>query len=151
MENAFNPGNATALAADRFPLPLPPDRLLQQIAIEDLADIAATVIEHADTFTGQRIDLAGDELTGELAAAVVSRVAGRRFTFHRVPRDSLPDGMRMLFDWLDRVGHHIDIAGLRRRFTDVRWHRFEDWAAVHDWPGHEHRNEDSSVNREVRS
>jgi uncharacterized protein YbjT (DUF2867 family) len=69
MENAFNPWHLSAVAAGTFPLALPPDRLLQQLAIEDLAALAATVIERRDEFLGQRIELAGDELTGEQAAA----------------------------------------------------------------------------------
>jgi hypothetical protein len=59
--------------------------------------------------------------------------------------------MRALFDWLDRVGHHVDISALRRRFPDVRWHRFEQWAATQDWPSRERPDEDSAVDREARS
>jgi uncharacterized protein YbjT (DUF2867 family) len=150
MQNAFNPWNAAALAAGRFPLPLPPDRSLQQIAIEDVAAVAATVIEHPDAFAGQRIELAGDELTGEHAAAVLSGVTGWPFAFQEVPRDGLPGGMRALFDWLDRVGHHVDIPALRRRFPDVRWHRFEEWAATQDWPS-QRQHEGTAANREARS
>jgi uncharacterized protein YbjT (DUF2867 family) len=151
MQNAFNPWNAAALAAGRFPLALPPDRSLQQVAIEDLAAVATTIVEHRDAFTGERIELAGDEISGEQAAAVLSRLTGRRFGFQQVPRDSLPDGMRILFDWLDRVGHDVDIPALRRRFPGVHWHRFEHWAATQDWPGQDRRDEYSTVNREVRS
>jgi hypothetical protein len=39
----------------------------------------------------------------------------------------------MLFDWLDRVGHDVDIPALRRRFPEVRWQRFEGWAGKRDW------------------
>jgi uncharacterized protein YbjT (DUF2867 family) len=134
MDNAFNPWNAAALAAGRFPLALPPGRALQQIAIADLAAVAATVIEQRDAFAGERIELAADAITGAQAAAALSRVAGREFVFHEVPRESLPDGLRMLFDWLDRVGHDVDIPATRRRFPAVRWHSFERWAAKQDWP-----------------
>jgi uncharacterized protein YbjT (DUF2867 family) len=133
MENAFNPWNLRAVAAGTFPLALPPDRLLQQLAIEDLAAVAATVIERRDEFLGQRIELAGDELTGEQAAAAVSQVSGRRFAFAQVPLAGLAPGLRALFEWLSRLGHHVDIAGLRRGFPDVRWHTFEDWARTQDW------------------
>jgi uncharacterized protein YbjT (DUF2867 family) len=133
MENAFNPWNLNALAAGTFPLALPPDRLLQQLAIEDLAAVAATVIERRDDFLAQRIELAGDELTGEQAAAAVSQVSGRRFAFGRVPLAGLAPCLSALFEWLARVGHHVDITGLQRRFPDVRWHTFEDWARAQDW------------------
>jgi uncharacterized protein YbjT (DUF2867 family) len=135
MENAFNPWNMGALAADRFPLALPPDRPLQQVAIADVAAVAATVVSQPDGFAGQRIELAGDELTGNEAATALARVTGRPFAFHAVPRDTLPDGMRALFDWLDRGGQRVDMAALARRFADVRWQRFEQWAATRDWTG----------------
>jgi uncharacterized protein YbjT (DUF2867 family) len=133
MENAFNPWNAAALAAGRFPLALPPDRPLQQIAIADLAAVAATVIERRDAFAGQRIELAADEITGERAATVLSGLAGRSFAFHEVARDGLPEGMRLLFEWLDRAGPQVDIPALRRRFPELQWHSFERWAAKRDW------------------
>src|SRR5947207_3182220 len=60
MENAFNPWNLDALAAARFPLPLPPTRPLQQIAIDDLAAVAALVIERGPAGS-ERIALAGDQ------------------------------------------------------------------------------------------
>jgi uncharacterized protein YbjT (DUF2867 family) len=133
MQNAFNPWNLGALQGGTFPLALPPDRPLQQLAIEDLASIAATVVEHPAGFVDQRIELAGDEISGERAAAVLSRVTGRRFTFHQVALTSLPPGMRSLFEWLAHVGHRVDIPGLRGRFPDVQWHRFDNWAAAQDW------------------
>jgi uncharacterized protein YbjT (DUF2867 family) len=135
MQNAFNPWNVPALAASRFPLPLPADRQLQQLAIEDLAAVAAVVLERPGDFAGERIELAGDQLSGRQAAAALSVVTGRRFTFQQVPRDTLPAGLRSLFDWLDRVGHRVDIPALRERFPSVRWHRFEAWAAAQEWPG----------------
>jgi uncharacterized protein YbjT (DUF2867 family) len=134
MQNAFNPWNLDALAAGRFALPLPPDRPLQQVAIEDLAAVVATVVDNPDRFAGERIELAGDELTGARAAATLTRLTGRAFAFHEVPREGLPAGMRLLFDWLDRVGHHVDVSALALRFPRVRWHGFERWAAEQDWP-----------------
>jgi uncharacterized protein YbjT (DUF2867 family) len=133
MENAFNPWNTAALAAGRFPLALAPDRPLQQIAIDDVAAVAVSVIESRNAFAGQRIELAADEITGEHAAAVLSRLTGHSFAFQQVARDGLPDGMRLLFDWLDRAGARVDIPALRRRFPEVRWHTFERWAAEREW------------------
>src|SRR5262245_38170929 len=103
MQNAFNPWNAAALAAGRYPLALAAERTLQQLAIEDLAGVAATVAQRPYAFAGERISLAGDELTGEQAAAALSRATGRPFVFADVPRDGLPEGMRLLFEWLERV------------------------------------------------
>jgi len=53
-----------------------------------------------------------------------------------------PVGMRMLFAWLDREGHRVDVAALRTDFPSVRWHRFADWAASQRWPVGERANSD---------
>jgi uncharacterized protein YbjT (DUF2867 family) len=134
MENAFNSWNLEALASGRFPLPLPPDRTLQQLAVEDLAAVTALVLERPDDFAGERLELAGDELTGAQAAATLARVTGRRFVFQPVPPHTLPAGMRALFEWLDGVGHHVDIPALRSRFPSTQWHSFQEWAGGQTWP-----------------
>jgi uncharacterized protein YbjT (DUF2867 family) len=135
MENAFNPWNLGALAAGMYPLPLPPDRPLQQLAIADLAAVAAEVIERGPAGHEERIELAGDELSGEQAAAALARATGREFAFHEVSVESLPPGMRSLFEWLNAVGNHVDLARLRAEFPTVQWHRFEDWARGIPDPG----------------
>jgi hypothetical protein len=94
------------------------------------------VLERPDEFANQRVEVAGDDLTGEQAAEALSRVTGRQFVFSQVPLERLPPGMRSLFEWLDRVCHHVERAELRRRFPRVEWHSFEDWAADQDWTGH---------------
>ena len=90
-------------------------------------------------------------MTGSHAAAVLSQVTGRPFVFEQLPLDDLPDGMRLLFDWLDRVGHQVNMPALARRFPDIRWHRFELWAAAQDWPPHEGDIDHSAVHAELRS
>jgi uncharacterized protein YbjT (DUF2867 family) len=146
MENAFNPWNLAALGAGRFPLPLPGDRVLQQVAIEDIAAVAVLVLEQPDRFAGKRIELASDELSGRDAAAALSRATSRPFEFEEMARDALASPLRILFDWLDRVGTSVDIAGLRSAYPEIRWHRFEDWAGAQEWP-----STTSSYTRAIRS
>jgi uncharacterized protein YbjT (DUF2867 family) len=146
MENAFNPWNLAALGAGRFPLPLPGDRVLQQVAIEDIAAVAVLVLEQPDRFAGKRIELASDELSGRDAAAALSRATSRPFEFEEMARDALAPPLRILFDWLDRVGTSADIARLRSAYPEIRWHRFEDWAGAQEWP-----STTSSYTRAIRS
>ena len=135
MENALNPWNLEALAHGRFPLALPADQPLAQVAIHDVAAMAVVAVERFDQLAGQRIELASDELTGEQAAERLSRATGRRFVFERVPA---PPPLRALFAWLDDVGFAIDLPALHARYPEVRWRSFEAWArsrsAVSAWP-----------------
>jgi uncharacterized protein YbjT (DUF2867 family) len=134
MENAFNPWNLDALARGRFPLALPGDRPLAQVAIADVAAMAALAAERFEDVAGRRIELASDELTGEQAAERLSRATGRSFVFERV---DAPPPLRPLFAWLDAVGFAIDVAALRERYPEVGWRSFEAWArsraAASDW------------------
>jgi uncharacterized protein YbjT (DUF2867 family) len=133
MENAFNPWNLPALRSGRFPLPLPPDRQLQQMAVEDLISFAVLALERGEALGAGRIALASDEVTGVAAAAAVSRAAARPFEFEQVPLDGLAPPMRLLFDWLDRTGHAVDTEALKRDYTEIGWHSFESWAAAQSW------------------
>jgi uncharacterized protein YbjT (DUF2867 family) len=125
MENALNPWNLDALAHGRFPLALPADRPLAQVAIDDVAAMAVVAVERFDELAGQRIELASDELTGEQAAERLSRATGRSFAFERVPA---PPPLRALFAWLDAVGFAIDLPALHARYPEVGWRSFEAWA-----------------------
>ena len=116
---------------------LPPTRTLAQIAVADIGAVAVRVLEDAGRFAGRRIDLAGDELTGNDLVAILSRVTGRPFTYYQVPLDVIrqrmgEDGVKMA-EWLDRVGYTVDRAALHREFSDVAFHDFESWAKTQDW------------------
>ena len=81
--------------------------------------------------------LTSDELTGNDALAILSRVAGRPFDYYQIPLDVIrqrmgEDAARM-YDWLDRVGYTVDRASLRREFPGVAFHDFESWVKTQDW------------------
>ena len=120
-----------------YAAPLPPTRALAQVAVADIGAVAARVFENAGRFTGKRFDLASDELTGNDAVAILSRVTGRPFIYFQVPLHVIrqrmgEDGVQM-YRWFDHVGFTVDRAALRREFPDVAFHDFESWVRVQDW------------------
>jgi uncharacterized protein YbjT (DUF2867 family) len=132
MENAFNPWNAGALARGRFPMALSADRPLAQVAVDDVAAMAALAAARPEALARRRIELASDELTGAQAAARLSRATGRRYAFESVALDALPPPLRALFAWLEADGFAIDVTSLHD--PEVGWHSFERWAAGQRWP-----------------
>src|SRR5450432_299006 len=125
------------LAKGIYPATLPPTRALAQVAVADIGAIAVRVLEEAGRFTGKRFDLAGDELTGNDAMAILSRVTRRPFSYYQVPLDVIrqrmgEDAVKM-YEWFDRVGFTVDRAALRREFPDVAFRNFESWAKAQDW------------------
>jgi uncharacterized protein YbjT (DUF2867 family) len=125
------------LAKGIYAAALPPTRALAQVAVADIGAVAVRVLEDAGRFTGKRFDLASDELTGNDALAILSRVTGRPFSYYQVPLDVIrqrmgEDAVKM-YEWFDRVGFAVDRAALRREFPDVAFQDFESWAKKQDW------------------
>ena len=125
------------LAQGIYAAALPPARALAQVAVADIGAVAVRLLEDAGRFTGRRFDLASDELTGNDAVAILSRVTGRPFTYYQVPLDVIrgrmgEDAARM-YEWFDHVGFAVDRPALRREFPDVAFHDFESWAKTQDW------------------
>jgi len=137
MDNLLAPWTLPQLKEGRLPVALPSSRPLQQIAVSDIAAFAALVLESREEFVGRRVDIASDELAGEEAAEVLTRVTGREIEYVELPLEQVrqamgEDGARM-FEWFDQVGYSADIAALRRDHPEVGWHAFEDWAKEQEW------------------
>ena len=136
MENLLEPWMLSGLRQGKLAMALPASRSLQQITVADIGEFVAAVIERSDTVFGRRFDIAGDELTGEEAAAILSRVTGREVHYEGFPPDVLraqSEDMALMFEWFDSTGYAADIKSLRRDFPEVTWHTFEEWARKQDW------------------
>ena len=125
------------LAKGIYAVPLPPTRVLPQVAVADIGAVAVRVLEDAGRFTGKRFDLAGDELNGNESVAILSRVVGRPFTYFQVPLDVVRQHMgedaAKMYAWFDESGFKVDRALIRRELPDVTFHNFESWAKTQDW------------------
>jgi uncharacterized protein YbjT (DUF2867 family) len=139
MENLLSPWTLPELKEGRLPMALPSSRPLQQTALSDIAAFTALVLENRDRFGGRRVDIASDELAGEKAAEILTRVTGREIHYVELSLEQVrqamgEDGARM-FEWFDQVGYSADIEALRRENGGIGWHTFEDWAKEQNWSG----------------
>jgi uncharacterized protein YbjT (DUF2867 family) len=131
MENFLADWMAAGIAKGSISMALPATRRLQQVAVADIAQFAALVIERRESFLGKRIDIASDELTPTTAAAIISEVSGRRIEYTALPIDAMRQinkDQALMFDWFDSVGYDADVVGLRSLYPEVGWHRFSAWA-----------------------
>jgi uncharacterized protein YbjT (DUF2867 family) len=112
-------------------VPLPADKPLALIAAADIGAFAAHVLTHPMSFQGRRIDIASDELTGPEIAAVLGTALGRELRYEEAPIEVAewysPD-LAAMFRYFAAVGMSVDVAGLRRDYPTIGWHRLADWA-----------------------
>jgi uncharacterized protein YbjT (DUF2867 family) len=136
MENVVAPWSIGALLQGTYAFAMPPKRVLQLVALADIGAFVAALVERREKVFGKRFDIAGDELSGEEQANILSQALGRPISYQEIPiaaaRQQSEDAA-LMFEWFDRVGYDADIAALRRDFPEVRWHSFADWAREFDW------------------
>jgi uncharacterized protein YbjT (DUF2867 family) len=136
MENIVAPWSIGGLRQGAHAFAMPPKRVLQLIALADIGAFVATLVERREQVFGKRFDIAGDELSGEEQAKILSQAIGRPIDYREIPiaaaRQQSEDAA-LMFEWFDRVGYDADIAALQRDFPEVRWHSFAGWAREFDW------------------
>lgn len=136
MDNALGPFYQPELAKGRLPLPMPPDRALQQVAVENVGQVAAAVIDAGEPYYGKRINLAGDELPGSRMAKTIADAAGKPIEYVELDLGEFKkanEDWGLMFEWFVRVGYSADVQGLRREFPTVKWLTFADWCKKQDW------------------
>jgi uncharacterized protein YbjT (DUF2867 family) len=132
MENMLGLG----LQQGQLALPLSPSSILQQSALENIAEFSALVLEHRKPFLGKRIDIASDEVTGERATKILSNELGYRIKYVQIPLEQVRqanEDMARMYELYERVGTGINISSLHQEYPEVNWHTFEDWAKSQNW------------------
>ena len=127
MENLLG----TGLEQGQIALPLSPSNILQQSALENIAEFSALVLERRKPFLGKRIDIASDEITGEQAAKILSNELGQRISYVPIPLEQVyqaNEDMARMYEWYEKVGTGIDISALHQEYPEVNWLSFKDWA-----------------------
>jgi len=127
MENLLGPG----LEQGQLALPLSSSSVLQQSALQNIAEFSALVLERRKPFLGKRIDIASDEVTGEQASRILSNVLGYEIRYVPVPLEQAyqaNEDMAHMYDWYGKVGTGVDISALHQEYPEVGWLTFKDWA-----------------------
>jgi uncharacterized protein YbjT (DUF2867 family) len=117
--------------------PIRADKPYQTIAAADIGAFVALAFARPREFIGIELEIAGSELTNPEAAEVFSRVLGKRVKFQKLPlpivRLVLGREFYQMFRWFNEAGFAADIAGLRRRYPEIRLRSLEDWLREEGW------------------
>lgn len=100
--------------------PILPERTLQMIDVNDIAEFVCAAILHVKDFIGQEIDLAGDGLTMTEIARNLSYALGREVKYEPIPEGKAEEAvgrdMYLMYRWFNTKGYDVDIEGLRKRY-----------------------------------
>jgi uncharacterized protein YbjT (DUF2867 family) len=131
MESFTYPFFLTMLYTGILPGPQRPENW-QVIATDDVGQIAATVFKDRNGFLGKEIEIAGDEMTMDEAAAVFGRVIGRPVRYVQLSPDQLhPSIVRQLEGFTNGGGFRADVQALRARWPDLL--TLETWLYRTGW------------------
>ncbi len=112
------------------------DHELTWIDLCDLGAFVAHVVDDPTLWRGKRIDLASQTLSPVEVAAVLSEAIGSTIRFQQIPLHTLAQfntDIAQMYEWFDRVGMSVDVAGLHARTPSIAWTSFADWAHAQDW------------------
>jgi len=137
MENwlAILPG---ALARGALAYPLPANRVIQMVAVDDVAAFCRMVLERSAEFQNRRVEIAGDAMSMEEIAGVLGSAVGRALPYRAVPLEAVwarSEQLGRLCAWLEWEGTHVDVDRLRARYHLVGWSRLASWARHQEWAG----------------
>ena len=117
-------------------LPLAEDVSLQMVDVDDVGYAAATAFERPDDFVGDRVSLAGDELTLEETAEVLSDVTGVDVDPVHVPiedaYESFGEEFTVMCEWFNEVGYSADIDANEGTFG-FEFTTLSEYLERHDW------------------
>jgi uncharacterized protein YbjT (DUF2867 family) len=137
MENYYVDQVEIGILKGKLMDPIRADKPYQTIAAEDIGAFAALAFERPKDFLGLELEIAGSELTNPQAAQVFSRVLGKPVKFKKLPmplvRLFLGKEFYQMFRWFNEAGFTADIAGLRRRYPEVRLQTLEEWLRGEGW------------------
>ena len=111
MENIVAPWSIDALRQGTHAFAMPPKRALQLVALADIGSFVAALVKHREQVVGKRFDFAGDELSGEERAKILSHAIGRPINYQEIPiaaaRQQSEDAA-LMFEWFDRQARELE-------------------------------------------
>ena len=124
MDNYFSPWFLPAIKEGKVKLAMPSDRSLQQISVRNIGAFVAALVERREEVFGKRFDIAGDELTGDETAAIISKASDSKIEYEGFDPEYMRkdnEDFAKMFKWFDDVGYSVDIEKLKEDYPEVKW------------------------------
>ncbi len=130
MENILSPMSLPALKKGMLMMGIDTARKQQVISVEDIGKFGALPFLEPGKTNRREIDIAGDELSPDEMAGILSKIKGK--PIKAVPvhieeiRKAMPD-FAMMMEWINSTGYSVDIKALTEEYG-IKPLTFEEWA-----------------------
>jgi len=109
----------------------------QMIAVDDIGAYVYEAFTNSQNYLGKVIEIAGEELSNEEVAVIMSRVLGMKVKFKRLPlliaRMVMDKEMYLMFRWFNQKGFTADIEANKRKFPMVKLTTLNQWLLNEGW------------------
>lgn len=81
---------------------------------------------------GKRINISGDEISGETAAAILTKVTGKEIRYEVFSPDFIrqqSEDLAIMYEWFNADGYTADLEAM----NSFGFSNFEQWASMQDW------------------
>ncbi len=133
MENLFFPFVLDTIKKEGvLKMAMPADRKLQQISAVDIGKFVGVAVNEREKMFGKRINIAGDELTGDEMAAILTKITGKTVRYEGFDPQFLrsqSEDIAIMYEWFIDKGYTSDMDMLQQ--YDLM--SFEAWANKQDW------------------
>jgi uncharacterized protein YbjT (DUF2867 family) len=132
MDNIFLPVMLDGLKEGVLKMAIPGDRVLQQIATEDIGRFVSIVIAEGESWFGKRVNISGDEISGNEAAKVLTRIIGKPIRYEGFDPNYLreqSEDMALMYKWFNNAGYSANLGDLE----PYGFISYEQWAKKQDW------------------
>ena len=136
MDNVLAPWSIEGLKTGRIAQGMSADRILQQVSVRNIGEFVVSLINRRESVFGERFNFAGDELSGEESAEILTRITGHEVSYETLPISVVKeqsDDMAAMFAWFDRLGYNVNLPELHQLFSDVKWQSYPQWVEAQDW------------------
>jgi uncharacterized protein YbjT (DUF2867 family) len=113
---------------DKLYIPMKADRKWQMIASRDIGEFAAIVFSQPESYSGQALEIAGDEFTMPQAAKKFSATLGKTVHYVEQPIEEVrqfSEEIALMFDWFNDRANFADLAKLKEIHPTL-W-TLEEW------------------------
>jgi uncharacterized protein YbjT (DUF2867 family) len=109
----------------------------QMLSVDDIGKYAAAVLQDPALYQSKTFELAGDELTNEEVAAIITEVLGMKVKFSKIPmpivRLVMDKEMYLMFRWFNKQGFEANREKVADSFPGVKPTGFKEFLLNENW------------------